>query len=92
VLTVVTGRDVAVATSGVAERGAHIVNPFTGRPATELASVTVVGASLTRVDALATAAFAMGAGALAWVESIAGCEGLVVAADGTVAATTRLEN
>jgi FAD:protein FMN transferase len=91
VLTVVTGRDVAVATSGVAERGAHIVNPFTCRPATELASVTVVGASLTRVDALATAAFAMGAGALAWLESMAGCEGLVVAADGTVAATTRLE-
>jgi thiamine biosynthesis lipoprotein len=91
VLTVVTGRDLAVATSGVAERGAHIVNPFTGRPATELASVTVVGTSLTRVDALATAAFAMGAGAFAWLESLPGCEGLVVGADGSVDATARIE-
>ena len=40
---VITGRDIAVATSGTAERGAHIVNPRTGRPATELASVTVIG-------------------------------------------------
>ena len=91
VLATVTGRDVAVATSGVAERGAHIVNPFTGRAATELASVTVVGASLTRVDAYATAAFAMGSGALAWLESLPGCDGLVVAADATVAATSGLQ-
>ena len=91
VLRVVSGRDVAIATSGVAERGAHIVNPFTGRAATELASVTVVGASLTRIDAYATAAFAMGAGALSWLESLPGCEGLVVAADATVAATAGLQ-
>lgn len=91
VLTVVTGRDLAVATSGVAERGAHIVNPFTGRPATELASVTVVGRSLARVDAWATAAFAMGTGALAWLGALPGCEGMVVAADATVSATAGLE-
>jgi FAD:protein FMN transferase len=40
---VVAGRDFAVATSGVAERGPHILNPHTGQPATDLASVTVVG-------------------------------------------------
>jgi len=57
---VVTGRDFAVATSGVAERGAHIIDPVAGRPATGLASVTVVGPSLTLADAYATAAFAMG--------------------------------
>jgi thiamine biosynthesis lipoprotein len=41
---VVAGRDFAVATSGVAERGAHIVDPHTGQPATGLASITMVGA------------------------------------------------
>jgi thiamine biosynthesis lipoprotein len=79
VITTLTGRDFAIATSGTAERGAHIVNPFTARPATELASVTVTGTSLTRVDAYATAAFAMGAGAGAWLESMPGYDGFVVA-------------
>ena len=34
----VDGRDFAVATSGIAERGAHIIDPFTGSPAAALAS------------------------------------------------------
>lgn len=87
-LTVVDGRDFAVATSGTAERGAHILNPLTGERAGELASVTVVGRSLTRVDAYATAAFAMGDDALAWIESVPGYEGLVVSADGVVTSTS----
>ena len=33
VLTIVTGRNFAIATSGVAERGAHIMNPYTAAPA-----------------------------------------------------------
>ena len=40
---------------GTAERGAHILDPLTGGPATALASVTVVGPSLTYADAYATA-------------------------------------
>ena len=51
------GADLAVATSGTAERGAHILDPFTGRPVTHLASATVTGPELSRVDAYATAAF-----------------------------------
>jgi thiamine biosynthesis lipoprotein len=86
--TVVNGRDVAVATSGVAERGAHIVNPFTGVPADDVTSVTVVGSSLTRVDAYATAAFVMGDGAQSWVESLPGYEALIVSADGTATPTS----
>jgi FAD:protein FMN transferase len=88
-LAVVPGRDLAVATSGTAERGSHIVNPFTGRPPTGFASVTVVGASLTRVDAYATAAFAMGDQAIAWLETMAGYEGLAVTAGGDVRKTSR---
>jgi len=87
VLSTVSGRDMAVATSGVTERGAHIVEPFTGRAATDLGAVSVVGTSLTGVDAYATAATAMGSGALVWLESVHGIEGLVVGSDGTVART-----
>jgi FAD:protein FMN transferase len=80
---IVSLRDAALATSGTAERGAHVVDPFTGRPASALASVTVVGPTLTRVDAYATAALAMGHGAREWLESLDGYEGFAVAADGT---------
>ncbi|MFD8600147.1 FAD:protein FMN transferase [Kitasatospora sp. NPDC059646] len=59
VARVVAGHDLAVATSGTAERGPHILDPHTGRPATALASLTLVGPRLARLDALATAAFAM---------------------------------
>jgi len=79
---VVAGRDFAVATSGVAERGPHIVNPHTGQPATELASITVVGAGLTLTDAYATAAFAMGPEARDWVESLDGYEAFAITARG----------
>jgi thiamine biosynthesis lipoprotein len=88
VLTVVAGRNLAVATSGMAERGAHIIDPHTGAPADGLASVTVVGRHLTFADAYATAAYAMGPDALAWIESLGGYEGLVVLPDGARHATS----
>jgi len=70
---VVEAADSAVATSGTAERGAHIVNPRAGRPASGLASLTVVGPSLALADAFATAAFAMGPSlARDWTESLDG--------------------
>jgi thiamine biosynthesis lipoprotein len=84
VLTVVTGRDFAVATSGTSERGAHIVDALTGRAATGYASATVTGPSLTYADAYATAAFVMGLDALAWIEAIDGYSALLVTADGSV--------
>ncbi|MFI9820239.1 FAD:protein FMN transferase [Streptomyces sp. NPDC052013] len=74
--------ELAVATSGTAERGAHIVDPRTGRSAvTDLVAVTVVAPSLTWADCWATAAFAMGSRAgLAWLESLEGVEALLVTA------------
>ncbi len=81
---VVTGQDFAVATSGVAERGAHIVNPHTGQPAAGLASLTMVGARLAATDAYATAAFAMGAAARDWVEDLDGYEAFAVTPGGQV--------
>lgn len=79
---IVCGRDVAVATSGIAERGNHVRNPFTGRAATELASITLVGEHLTTVDAYATAALAMGRAARDWIETLDGYEGFAVTAEG----------
>lgn len=61
VRTVTGDGPVAVATSGLAERGAHILDPHTRRPAVGLASVTVVAADLVVADVYATAAVAMGA-------------------------------
>jgi len=68
---VVGASDCAVATSGTAERGPHILDPHTGRPASGLASLTIVGPSLALADAYATAAFAMGpARARDWTASL----------------------
>lgn len=81
VIATVSGRDLAIATSGNAERGAHIINPFTGAPAIGLASATVIGPSLTAADAYATAVFARGQAGLAWIETVAGFEALLVKPD-----------
>jgi len=80
---VVAAVDCAVATSGTAERGAHIVNPRTGRPAAGLASLTVTSPSLALADACATAAFAMGpALARDWLASLDGCEAYAITETG----------
>ena len=50
----------AVCTSGNYERGQHIINPKTRRPADELLSVTIIGPDIIKADVLATAVFAMG--------------------------------
>jgi FAD:protein FMN transferase len=89
----VTGRRrLAVATSGTAERGMHILNPRTGRPATDLASITLVGESLTIVDAYATAAFAMGNAAYDWLEQREGLEAFAVTATGGTWQTSDFPN
>lgn len=80
----VTGRDCAVATSGTAARGAHLLDPFTGRPVTGHASASVVGPSLTYADAYATAAFVMGARSLNWADTVEGYELLLVGRDGAL--------
>jgi len=59
----------AVATSGNYLRGQHIINPKTGQPANQILSLTVVGPDIIKADVLATAAFAMGATGLDFVDS-----------------------
>ncbi|MFI0168055.1 FAD:protein FMN transferase [Streptomyces sp. NPDC017095] len=81
--TVITvGHDLAVATSGTAERGAHIVDPHHGGPADTFASLTLVGPRLTMTDAYATAAFARGHEAPEWLRTLDGYEALAILPDG----------
>jgi len=82
-VAVVPLRSGAVATSGAAHRGAHIVDARTGRAPTGLASVTVIGTSLTAVDVDATAAFALGAEGERWLAARGHRATFVVRADGT---------
>ena len=79
--------DLAVATSGEYEQGAHIVDPRTGRPPTGLLSVTVVGPDLALADAYATAAFAMGADGPEWTATLDGYDALCITSDHRVLET-----
>jgi thiamine biosynthesis lipoprotein len=78
----------AVATSGTAARGEHILDPATGAPAAGLLSATVVGRELTWADVYATAAFVRGADALAWLSGLAAHAAVVVCADGAIRTTS----
>ncbi|MER6626838.1 FAD:protein FMN transferase [Streptomyces sp. NPDC000987] len=89
VISAAGAEELAVATSGTAERGAHIVDPRTGRSAvTDLVAVTVVAPRLTWADCWATAAFAMGSReGLRWLESLPDVEGLLITAGDEVRCT-----
>jgi thiamine biosynthesis lipoprotein len=52
--------DEAVCTSGDYERGQHVIDPRTGKPATAVASATVMAPSAMLADAVATAVFVLG--------------------------------
>jgi thiamine biosynthesis lipoprotein len=84
---VVAVEDLAVATSGQYERGAHIVDPYTGRPPSGLLSVTLVGPDLATADAYATAAFAMGAAGPAWTTSLTGYDAMCITTERHVVST-----
>ena len=79
--------DLAVATSGEYERGAHILDPRTGKRPTGLLSVTVVGPDLALADAYATAAFALGADGPAWTATLDGYDAMCITSDRRVLVT-----
>ena len=71
-----------IATSGAYERGSHLIDPRSGKPAARVASASVVGPDLGLADALATAVAVAGADGLAFIEPIADYEALVIGHDG----------
>jgi thiamine biosynthesis lipoprotein len=87
VLATVELRNGAVATSGTAARGAHLLDPRDGTAAASIASVSVRGPSLMVADVLATAAFVRGREALDEVARHDGYAGLVVHLDRTIRAS-----
>ena len=81
-LATVEVRRGAVATSGTAHRGEHIVDARSGGTPGAVASVTVLADDLTWADIDATAAYAMGDDALTWLRGRPGRRGVVVWRDG----------
>lgn len=76
----------AVATSGVYERGDHLLNPFDGDIAA--VSATVIGGRLAIADALATALAVGGKDVLYLLEGLEGFEGFFVTAAGALFKTS----
>lgn len=75
----ITVRGGSVATSGTAERGAHIIDPRTGRPAKDFGSVTVWAETALEADALSTALFVLGpVEGLALAEEMEGVEAVFI--------------
>jgi len=88
VAAVLVVSDTAVATSGRYERGDHVIDPRTGRPAVGLASVSVVGPDLAVADAYATAAVVLGPGAgMRWLATRVGYEAMGITDDHNVLLT-----
>jgi thiamine biosynthesis lipoprotein len=79
--------DVAVATSGTYERGAHLLDPRSGTPAAGVLSVTVIGPDLGLADAYSTAAFALGPDGPEWTRDLDGYEAMTIMEDGRVLCT-----
>ncbi len=96
-LTTVELHNGAIATSGGSRRGftvgerrhSHLLDPRTGLPVTNTASVTVVTGDAATADVVATAAAVMGpTGAVDWIDSLsvdsaAPIAGMVIRPDGT---------
>lgn len=78
-------RDQALATSGDYRRGPHIIDPRTGKPATHIASASVIAPDATTADALATIFNVLQPSeSIAMADSLPGVSCLIVSRDGDV--------
>ena len=77
----------AVATSGIAERGAHIWNPRGGELQKDVIQVSVIAKDLVEADVWATAAFAEGLPSIERLNRVPNIEALYLLADGQVTGT-----
>jgi FAD:protein FMN transferase len=68
-IAMVPVRSGAVATSGTAHRGDHLIDPRTGQPPSGVASITVIAESLSWADIDATAAYVHGREAARWLQT-----------------------
>jgi len=73
----------ALATSGTYERGNHLIDPYSRRPTTRVASASVTGPDLGLADSLATALAVAGEAGLTIVEALEDYEALIIDREGT---------
>jgi FAD:protein FMN transferase len=78
VACVVLANGLAVATSGTYEKGEHVLDPHSGKPANAWLSLTIVGPDILQADVYATACFAMGPAGPEFVARIAGYEAYAI--------------
>ena len=89
VVKVLSVSNCGVATSGTYIRGQHIYNPKTeNQPITDILSLTVIGPNIFEADRFATAAFAMGAEGINFIERLQGFEGYMIDKDKRATFTT----
>lgn len=81
-----------VATSGNYIRGDHIYNPHGNHLADEIVSLTVIGPNVYEADRFATAAFAMGAKGVEFIENTKGLEGYMIDKKGIATYTSGFDN
>lgn len=92
VVKVLYPKGTGVATSGSAEQGHHIYNPHDFRSAiTDIASITVIGPNVYEADRFATAAFAMGAQGIHFINSLEGFEAYAIDANGIATMTDGID-
>jgi thiamine biosynthesis lipoprotein len=81
-----------IATSGTYIRGNHIYDPHrSGEAVSEIVSLTVIGPNLHDADRFATAAFAMGANGIKFIEALPGYEGYMIDKNKIATMTTGFE-
>ncbi len=94
VLALVDATDVAVATSGRAQRGEHVWSltwdGSTLDDSQAIGSFTVIGPDIERADAYATVGYAMGDDGPAWVARHEGYRSVLVRGDGRILSDARL--
>lgn len=82
-----------IATSGAYIRGDHIYNPNDATGISDaVTSISVIGPNVYEADRFATAAFAMGAKGIEFVENIPELEGYSIAKNGIATYTSGFEN
>lgn len=78
-----------VATSGTAMRGQHIYNPYNPKTEiTDIVSLSVIGPNAYEADRFATAAFAMGAEGIYFIEKLPGFEAYLIDRNGIATYTS----
>ncbi len=80
--------DIGIATSGTYIRGDHIFDPHTGKTVSDIVSLTVIAKDVCEADRFATAAFAMGANGIRFIEDHPGLEGYAIDRNGVATMTS----